>query len=200
MRNSNVAIHAPQLNALQEQAIDNFFNGIEQILDFGEALRPKERRDIVKLVRQNLIFVREAMEAIDEVPELLPSYLDEQVIKDRFELHEQLRMLEDKTGAFMEKVRDLRFVLGRQSFEDGLSIYRAAKLGSINRVPKASYYYNRMRRRFLANGTPNSENSDDANNPDQTTGDQNTPLANDPPTNVVVENANDDPNMGNDVG
>lgn len=154
MRNINVAIHTPQLTGIQEQAIDNFFDGMEQILNFGEGLRPKERREIVKLVRQNLIFVREAMESIEEVPEILPTYVDAQTIRSRFKLHEQLRMLEDKSGAFYEKVKDLRYVVGRQVYEDGLMIYGGAKFASQNRVPKASYYYNRMRRRFLSNGSP----------------------------------------------
>lgn len=196
MRNTNVAIHTPQLNALQEQTIDNFFDGLEQILNFGEALRPNERREIVKLVRQNLIFVREAMEAIDEVPEILPTYVSGQDINNRFQLHEQLRMLEDKTGAFYEKVRDLRYVVGRQVYEDGLMIYGGAKFASQNRVPKATYYYNRLRRRFMNQGGNQGQNSTDPNPTDPNSADPNNPDPNTPQSTDIVEDVNSDPEMG----
>lgn len=161
MRNSKVAIHQAQLTAPQEQIIDQFFDSMGQILDFGEALRPVERRNVVKLHRQNLIFVREGMEAIEEIPEILPFYSNSEVMKERFGLHEQMRLLEDKTAAFLEKVRDLRYVLGGQCWEDGMTIYDAAKLASKNRVPKADYYYEKMRVRFQKQGNFRSKKNEE---------------------------------------
>ena len=136
------------LSALQEQSIDAFLDGIEQILNFEDALRPQERREIVKLTRNNLTFVREALETIDEVPEVLPTYFDPAQIEERFELHEQVRNMEVKFTAFVEKLRDMRYRIGRQSWEDAITIYHSTRLASENRIPKASHYYNRMRKRF----------------------------------------------------
>ncbi len=183
MINSNLVQNAPALDAAQEQVVDNFFDQMEQVLNFGKGLRPGERRDIVKLVRQNLIFVREAMEAMDEIPELLPSYVDQTDIKDRFKFHEQLRTLEDKSRAFAEKVRDLHYLVGSKSWEDALTVYNAAKMATQNRVPKASYYYNLMARRFNGQGgisqgdggmETDASNSETDDIPTGTTGQDNT--------------------------
>ena len=162
MSNSNAIVYSPMLSTLQEQSIDAFLDSIEQILNFEEALRPKERQEIVKLTRNNLTFVREALETIDEVPEVLPSYFDQAEIEERFALHEQVRSMEVKFMAFVEKLKDMRYRIGRQTWEDAITIYHSTRMASENRVPKASHYYNRMRKRFTF-ATGNGKSAEPSN-------------------------------------
>ena len=162
MSNSNSVAYAPMLSDLEAQSIDAFLDGIEQVLHFEDALRPRERQEIIKLTRNNLTFVREALETIDEIPEVLPAYFDRPEIEERFALHEQVRNMEVKFSAMVEKLKDMRYRIGRQSWEDAITIYHSTKIASENRIPKASHYYNRMRKRFTFTST-NPENGEPTN-------------------------------------
>ena len=53
----------------------------------------------------------------------------------------------------------MRYRIGRQSWEDAITIYHSTRLASENRIPKASHYYGRMRKRFTFSST-NSGNEE----------------------------------------
>lgn len=136
------------LTAGQINALKTHMEGIQDILQFDTGLTKPERRRMMRLSRENLLFVEDAVDAITHLPELCPSFLNAQEVIDLVELFHQLRFFEQTMKGITDALKDRRLQTGNECFHNGRMIYQVTKLAANNGYPKARPIYNQMKRRF----------------------------------------------------
>lgn len=148
MQNLNAPIQFPALTTTQLQMVESYYNGLEQIFKFEKGLTLVERRRMMRPTRENLHFVKDSIDAIDQIPELCPGFLDLTEVEAEASLFHQLRYLEQVHNQVGDALKDLRLIKGNQAFTNARLIYRSVKSAAESGYPKARPIYAQMRRRF----------------------------------------------------
>ena len=144
----------------QMQTIKSFYAGLQQILHFEEGLSNREVNRLMRLSRQNLLFVDDSIDAIEQLPELCPRFLDPVLVEKEADYFHQLRFLEQMHEQAGAALKDMRLILGDKCFRSGLLIYDSVKSASKAGYPKARPIYEQMRKRFDAAPTAQPEDSE----------------------------------------
>jgi len=150
MQNLTASIQLPALTTTQVQMIQSYYQGLEQILRFEKGLTLLERRRMMRPTRENLHFVKDSIDAIDQIPELCPGFLDIAEVEAEAQLFQQLRYLEQVHNQVGDALKDLRLIKGNKAFSNARLIYRSVQSAAENGYPKARPIYTQMRRRFAA--------------------------------------------------
>lgn len=148
MQNLTAPIQLPALTTTQVQMIQSYYQGLEQILRFEKGLTLLERRRMMRPTRENLHFVKDSIDAIDQIPELCPGFLDIAEVEAEAQLFQQLRYLEQVHNQVGDALKDLRLIKGDKAFSNARLIYRSVQSAAENGYPKARPIYTQMRRRF----------------------------------------------------
>jgi len=162
MQNLNSSSQSQALTALQIQTVKNHYNSLSQIFNFHQGLTLAERRRMMRPSRQNLLFVQDALDAIAQIPELCPAYLDKADVEETSQLFHQLRFLEQIHQQIGDALYDIRLMAGDKAFRHARLIYNATKSAAEAGYPKARPIYNQMVNRFAIqrNNLPNETEED----------------------------------------
>jgi|GEM_PF-1777668 len=148
MQSINNANSSQALSTTQVQAVKNFYAGLSQVFEFHKGLTLVERRRMMRPTRQNLLLVQDSLDAIAQIPELCPSYLDQASVEDTSELFHQLRYLEQVHKQVGDALKDLRLMVGDDAFRNARLIYNSVKTAAEAGYPKARPIYQQMNMRF----------------------------------------------------
>lgn len=148
MQNISSSIQTQALTAAQIQAVKNHYAGLSQVFEFHQGLTLAERRRMMRPSRQNLLFVQDSLDAIAQIPEVCPAFLDKAAVKEVSELFHQLRFLEQIHQQVGDALQDLRIMAGDKAFRNARLVYNSAKSAAIAGYPKARPLYEQMRQRF----------------------------------------------------
>lgn len=165
----------------QMQTIKSFYEGLEQILLFEKGLSDREMKRLMRLSRENLLFVDDSLDAIDQVPELCTRFLDPFKVNQDIDYFHQLRYLEQLHEATGSALKDMRLILGDKCFRNGLMIYHSVKSASNGGYPKARPIYEQMRKRF--DGAPPVRSSEEEESNEE-------PVVDDMPEKISSESEN----------
>lgn len=130
------------------QDLRTYLEGIQNILLNNRGLTNAERRRMMRLSRENLLFVEDAVDAIEQLPELCPGLIKPENVKNSFALFGQLRFFEQIMTQITDALKDRRLDTGNKCFQDGLMIYQVTKMAAKGGYPKAKPIFQQMRKRF----------------------------------------------------
>ena len=155
------------LSPSEMQAVTSFYDGLQQILKFREGLNQRESSRLMRLSRENLLFVDDSIAAIKQLPEVCPRFLDPTIVNEESEFYSQLRYLEQLHLQAGAALKDMRLRLGDKCFRNGLLIYNSVQSAAKNGYPKVRPIYKQMRMRFPST-LPLAEDRDSQEEPTTT--------------------------------
>ena len=167
MLNVNTQTNHLSLSDSQMQSLRSFYDALEQILKLRDGLNQRESSRLIRLRKDNLLFVHDSLDAINQLPELCPRFLDPEKVREEGKLFEQIRFLEQIHANTAAALKDLRMKLGDKCYRNGLMIYNSVQNAATNGYPKVRPIYKQMRSRFRmgSNGNPEIDPQNDENDP-----------------------------------
>lgn len=160
MQNLMYSPQSQALNGAQIQAVKNHYNGLSQIFEFHQGLTLAERRRMMRPSRQNLLFVQDSLDAIAQIPEFCPAFLDKVAVEEIAELFQQLKFMEQIHKQVGDALKDIRLMAGDKAYRHARLIYNSTKSAALAGYPKARPIYEQMLQRFDIN-TANLPNDGD---------------------------------------
>lgn len=148
MNSLNISNPQTALTQNQMQTLKSMYDNLQQILQFEKGLSKREISRLMRLSRENLLFVDDSTDAIDQLPELCPRFLDPVLVEREANFFHQLRFLEQLHEQAGAALKDMRLILGDKCFRNGLLIYNSVKSAAIAGYPKARPIYQQMKKRF----------------------------------------------------
>jgi len=149
MQNLNAPHQPSSMTDAELQRVKDLYEDLSDMFQFHEGLTAAERKRKVKPSRQNLIFVQDSIDAINQVPEVLPGIIDAGQAKDMAARFEQLRYLEQLHTQVGDALKDLRLIAGDEAYHTARAVYHGTKLAAQMGFPKARPVYEKMRERFV---------------------------------------------------
>ena len=125
------------------------------------ALRPMERRDMSKMSDKTLPFVEKTIAYCESAPQFAPAFMNVEQLNVDFEVYNQLIPLLRLSRQLTSGLDDTSMKIGSGCFNNALTYYNLAKLGSRMDVPGAKTIYDDLRKRFYrtyTNGEKDIEN------------------------------------------
>lgn len=121
---------------------------VESAMSEGIALRPVDRRKMLKLGRKTTQFVQRTIEMADRNPSIVPSYVNRVGMNQNYQAYNQMLGLLDTIEQVKRKVEDRMYYSGSQSHSAAMSCYKAIKAASEANVPGAEPAYAALKTRF----------------------------------------------------
>lgn len=207
-----MSTHSDRINRALTQAevsdIELALDAIEQNLSFLRTLTPEEKTHKVRLAVNNWGFVRVAKDAYDDMPELLPRFIDPGSYENDLALLDQLQDVSTRTEQILHLIQDTEILLGDLVYKDSLGMFAGAAEAKKRGTGRARLWHERLRVRFYGLGNRGTNDEDDTEDPQTTP-----PMAEDDdptvdptmdsPTGPTAETPSDpttDPNTGNTGG
>ncbi len=132
--------------------VDGYYDALEQLLSLDTGLSNDDRQRLPKLHRDNLLFVQNAIEAVQDKPELLPGFITQPEFETNFAYYNQIRDIETKHFEIAERLRDTRIAIGAKCYDVGRAVYSIGKQAADMGVPGVKFHVDRMGERFTAQG------------------------------------------------
>lgn len=148
-----------KLNPKQVVDAKSHLEAFKNMLPFLIGLTPSERMKMTKIRRDNKLFVEDTIRALEEFPQILPSYVDKAELELDYDLFNTLDGIEEILMQLLQRVRDTRMMAGSEAILASLMAYRLFKMAAAAGVPGAQTASERMGIRF--EGIGNSSSSDD---------------------------------------
>ena len=143
------AIARKSLNRNQLNELASLYDRMEDILGgFDQGLSLENRRRLIHLDRENLLFIRDVANTLQKKPSLCPGYLNAEEIIDEYNFYRQLEELILLHKHAQENLRDIQIILGDGCFRNGLSVYRSVADAKDNGVPGAKVFFQQLNKRF----------------------------------------------------
>lgn len=150
-----------QLSQADLTTVESYYDALDQLLNLETGLSSEDRMRLTKLHRDNLLFVQNAIEAVQDKPMLLPGFITQQEFEENFEYYNQIRDIETRHFEFAERLRDTRIAMGAKCFGVGRAVYAIGKQAADMGVPGVKFHVDRMGERFMNQGPNQEENPAD---------------------------------------
>lgn len=141
----------PELAVLSPEQVADILQKIAEIqaiLPEGVALRPSDRRKLLKIGRKTTQFVQRTIEMTQQNPEMVPPYIDRQSMEDSYQMYNQMLIIISSVQQLERKVTDIMLKSGNIANSSSLSCYHAIKNASKDNVPGAQPVYDALKQRF----------------------------------------------------
>lgn len=142
----------PGLTPTQMQTIQSFYDGLKDEVGLDQGLSPREVRRLMRLSRENLFFVDDSIDAIEQLPEMCPRYLNPDQAIAEAKLYHQVRYLEQLHQQIGRALHDQLLSMGNKCYQNGILIYRSTKTAAKAGYPGAAPIYKQLKKRFARNG------------------------------------------------
>jgi len=146
---------------LDETAMTNALAAITNLeTELPEGSLDDAQRESFRAINvQNKVFTEDVMvEMKNNGATILPPYLDVNLLKNDFELFEQLDTLESRMVNAVRKIADLKRIAGHEAYSFALSVYKNYDAANQAGIPGAKESYERLSERFNGRGgRPSSE-------------------------------------------
>ena len=121
---------------------------IQALLPGDVALRPADRRKLLKLGRKTTQFVQRAIEMTQQNPEMVPPYIDRAAMESSYQVYNQMLRILTVIEQLQRKVTDIMLASGNAANLSSISCYHAIKNASKDNVPGAQPVYDVLKKRF----------------------------------------------------
>lgn len=172
------------LSAQDVQDIETALDTLENKLSFLRTLTEEERSRKVRLGVNNWGFVRTANDAYNDLPELLPRFIDVDDYQNDLELLLKMRPYQARFEQAIKLIKDTSILLGDLAYKDALAIFHSTRESAKRGLPGAELWLERLEPRFNGQGTngyPEEDNMNGENGggnndtPNDTKGNDNAP-------------------------
>ncbi len=140
--------------------IELSLDSIEQTLSFLRTLTPSEKSSKIRLAVNNWGFVRAAKDAYDDMPDLLPRYIDGTAYENDLALLDQLRAVSIRIEQISYLIKDSEILLGDLVYKDSLGMFQGAGEAKKRGTARARLWFERLRTRFYGQGSRRSDESE----------------------------------------
>ncbi len=154
MLSLNSSSIAPGLSDTQMNDLKSVYQNLAHSLSLKEGLSDRESRRLMRLSRENLLFVHDSVDAIQQLPELCPRFLDPALVEAESNYFNQLRYLQQLHEQVGAALNDMRLRLGDKCYRNGLQIYNSVQSAAMGGYPKARPIYKQMKKRFPRTTNP----------------------------------------------
>lgn len=140
---------------LDETAMTNTLAAITNLeTELPEGSLDDAQRDTFKAINvQNKVFTENVMtEMENNGATILPPYLNVTLLKNDFDLFEQLDLLESRMVNATRKLNDLKRIAGHEAYSFALSVYKSYDAANQAGIPGAKESYERLSERFNGQG------------------------------------------------
>lgn len=144
MGNSKFAVLSPEIEADLLTKIAE----IQEMLPEDVALRPVDRRKLLKLGRKTTQFVQRTIEMTQQNPEMVPPYIDRTAMETSYQVYNQMLRILTVIEQLNRKVTDVLLASGNAANLSSISCYHAIKNASKDNVPGAQPVYDVLKKRF----------------------------------------------------
>lgn len=131
-----------------KEATQLITNALTVLKPYLIALTPMERRDMSKMSDKTLPFVEKTIAYCESTPQFAPAFMDVEQLNTDFEVYKQLIPLLRLSRQLTSGLDDTSMKTGSNCFNNALTYYNLAKLGSRLDVPGAKTTYDDLRKRF----------------------------------------------------
>ena len=142
---------APMLVVLSPEEVADILQKIAEIqaiLPEGVALRPSDRRKLLKLGRKTTQFVQRTIEMTQQNPDMVPAYIDRPLMETSYQVYNQMLTIISSVEQLERKVTDVMLASGNVANTSSISCYHAIKNASKDNVPGAQPVYDALKTRF----------------------------------------------------
>ena len=139
-----IAVLSPETEADLLQKISE----IQGMLPEDVALRPVDRRKLLKLGRKTTQFVQRTIEMTQQNPEMVPPYIDRTAMETSYQVYNQMLRILTVIEQLNRKVTDVMLASGNAANVSSISCYHAIKNASKDNVPGAQPVYDVLKKRF----------------------------------------------------
>lgn len=144
MANAKFAVLSPEIEADLLSKIAE----IQGMLPEDVALRPVDRRKLLKLGRKTTQFVQRTIEMTQQNPEMVPPYIDRTAMETSYQVYNQMLKILTVIEQLNRKVTDVMLASGNAANLSSISCYHAIKNASKDNVPGAQPVYDVLKKRF----------------------------------------------------
>ena len=142
------------------QDVESALDMLETKLSFLVTITEDERDHSVRLGPHNWNFVRDAKEAYDDMPGLLPRFVDIDEYENDLALLHRLRPFSNRLSQFVRHLEDTSILLGNLAYKDSLAIMHSAQDAAKRGVTGAQMWSERLGKRFINAGNRTNQNID----------------------------------------
>lgn len=155
----NTTLSAAQITGIKS-AIQNIYTNMPFLL----GLTVEERIALPKINVANKAFAEDAIYAISNNAEMLPSYLDVEAIKTDLQLFTQLDELAGLVRQLLEKIEDTQILAGSEAYVSALTGYKLFAAAASAGIPGSDAIYDGLKARFTIASTPKPETPTEGEN------------------------------------
>lgn len=163
------------LSPKQIKDMKSYLDAFTGAMPFLVGLTDEERVGLMKMRRNNKLFVEDCLLVAKDSPHLLTEYITEEEMRKDYDLYQILDEFEHLLLVMYQKVRDTRILAGSEAIVCALMFYKMCKIGEAAGVPGAAAGVKRMAKRFegmgrsieqivIDDGTSSDEESDSGSN------------------------------------
>lgn len=141
--------------SLAATAITNIKDALHTIktqMPFLIGLTTEERMTIPKISEANRVFTADALNAIANNADMLPTYFQAGELKLDFDLYTALDEINLIMGQLAEQVSDTQMLAGSEAYISALTSYRLFGAAAAAGVPGSDAIYNALKVRFQEQG------------------------------------------------
>lgn len=200
----NTARITRNFSTTETQDIATAFATVDTIFDFHQGVSPQDIPRLLRLGTNNMRFVGEVKTGADDMPWLLPGFLDKADFDAEYDLYYQLENLESYLESLSSRVHQTKLIVGHHVMRDSLDIYGSMQHAVRRGVSGVLPYLKAAEVRFEGQGNNGSAAEDENNPPTEPTGGSVSGGNGNPSVPVSGGNNPDaapsDPNMGSNQG
>jgi hypothetical protein len=120
-----------------------------------KTLSATERVELPKMGDKTIAFVQKACKHCEQNPDIVPSFLDVEELKNDIDAFEQIRMLYAPLAQVVDSLNDTMLLSGSDAYSGALVFYQAVKNAAKSNVQPANSIYADLSGRFP--GRPKSK-------------------------------------------
>ncbi len=138
------------LSDQDRDTIEQYLEQADQLLPFLINLNAEERKTGLKLGERSHRFAQKIMRYVSKNPQLLPGFIDQNKLEERYQLWDNLYAINEVTSQLAEGVDDTLMAVGSELFDDLLTIYHQVKLAN-GYIPGIDTVHKDLAQRFERN-------------------------------------------------
>lgn len=134
------------------QDLATAFGAVDTIFDFHQGISPSELNRLLRIGTDNRRFVQEMKIATDDLPWILPGYVDKPDYDTGYEVWFQLESLEAYLSSLLGRVQQTKLIAGHHLMRDSLDSYGNLQAAVHRGISGALPYLNAAEKRFDGQG------------------------------------------------
>lgn len=116
-----------------------------------------DRRSYGSVAEQNKLKINRARSYMQQFPELVPSFIDNEEFERDFQARTDTEQLIMQTEDILRRLTDIKIMLDYDNYQDVLAFYRSVRYSANEKINNAVTVYNDMKQFFPRTGSSKPE-------------------------------------------